>query len=156
MLDEKKLILPNATASESIRQRVKSVPVAALTSSPLWEKARWVAMTFRYHPTSEVPPAMGLIFDNAERALELFREFERVYDHNDRLEDIRISIIEGSPPGQRFGYTIHICPEPDALAMYATAEDVVVDPTLTPSLARWGRFYPVPGSDPMLRPSQGE
>jgi hypothetical protein len=150
MVDEKKIVLANTTASESIRERIKAVPVAALTSSPLWVEARWVGTTFRYHPTSEIPPVMGLVFEKTGPALELFRKLEEAYDHKDRLEEIRISIIEGSPPGQRFGYTVHICPDPDALAMYATAEDIVINPTLTPFLGRWSRFYPVPGSEPML------
>jgi hypothetical protein len=128
----------------------QSLPVARFTTSPLWPNARWRAMSFRWHPTGEAPPVLGLCFEVAEPATKLFLELEGAYNHVDRFEELRISIIEGSPPGQPFGYSVHIYPDPDALAMHATGEDIVLDPKSTRRLGRWNRFYPIPGDPPRL------
>jgi hypothetical protein len=134
----------------TVQQIAKSMPVASFTTSPLWREARWRATTFRWHRESIAPPKMGLVFENAEAGKELFRKLERAYNHIDRFEELRISIIEGSPLGQQPGYTVHICPDPDALAMHATGEDIVLDTELTIRLGRWNRMYPIPGAPPLL------
>jgi hypothetical protein len=135
-----------------VRQHAKTMPAAAFATNPLWPEAKWSATTYMFHPASEVPPIMGLVFENVEAGLEIFREAERQMNHEDRFEEIRISIIEGAVPGQelRPGYSIHICADPDALAAHATTEDFVVDPSIVPFLGQWNRHYPVPGAPPML------
>jgi len=136
-----------------VRQHVKTMPAAAFATHPLWGEARWSATTYKWHPTSEAPPLVGLVFENAEAGLEIFREAERQMNHEDRFEEIRISIIEGAAPGQehRPGYSVHICADPDALCAHATMDDFVVDPTIVPFLGQWNRHYPVPG-EPLLLP----
>lgn len=136
----------------SIHQHAKSMPAAAFTTHPLWVEARWSATTFQWHPTSEAPPIMGLVFDNAEAGKEIFREAERQMNHEDRFEEIRVSIIEGPVPGQelRPGYSVHISPDPEALDMHATGADFVVDPGIIPYLGQWNRHYPVPGMPALL------
>ncbi len=135
-----------------IRQHVKAMPAAVFATHPLWAKAKWSAMTYKFHPTSEAPPIMGLIFENVEAGLEIFREAERQMHHDDQMDEIRVSIIEGPVPGQehRRGYSVHICADPDALSARATMEDFVVDPSIVPFLGQWSRNYPVPGDPPML------
>ncbi|HEV2293553.1 MAG TPA: hypothetical protein VGR35_06835 [Tepidisphaeraceae bacterium] len=138
--------------AERIRQHAKAMPAAAFTTHPLWAEARWSATTFQWHPQSEAPPIMGLVFDNAEAGKEIFREAERQMNHTDRFEEIRVSIIEGLVPGQehRPGYTVHISPDPEALAAHATAEDFVADPKVVLFLGQWNRHYPIPGMPPLL------
>lgn len=128
------------------------MPAAAFTTHPLWSQARWSATTFQWHPKSEAPPIMGLVFDNAEAGKEIFREAERQMNHEDRFEEIRVSIIEGTVPGEerRPGYSVHICADPEALAAHATAADFVVDPSIVPFLGQWNRHYPIPGMPPLL------
>jgi hypothetical protein len=94
---------------------------------------------------------MGLIFDNAEAGL-IFREAKRQMNHEDRFEEIRVSIIDGAAPGeeQRSGYSVHICVDPEALAAQATAKDFVIDPSIVPFLGQWNRHYPVPGQPKLL------
>jgi hypothetical protein len=136
--------------SERVQRHAEAMPIAAFTTSPLWIEARWSATTFRWHPKSEAPPLMGLVFDNADAGLQLFKMLEKAYNHQDRFEEMRVSIIEGSPPDHPYGYSVHICPEPDALAMHATSENLVLESNLTPFLGRWNRMYPAPGSAPLL------
>jgi hypothetical protein len=135
-----------------IRQHAKAMPAAAFTTHALWDEAKWSATTFRWHPTSEAPPIMGLVFDNSEAGVEIFREAERQMNHSDRFEEIRVSIVEGPVPGEerRPGYSVHICADPESLAAHATAEDFVVDPSIVPFLGQWNRHYPIPGTSSML------
>jgi hypothetical protein len=95
---------------------------------------------------------MGLVFDNAETGREIFREAERQMNHEDRFEEIRVAIIEGTVPGQehRPGYSVHISADPEALAAHATFQDFVVDPHIVPFLGRWNRHYPIPGVPSLL------
>ncbi len=135
-----------------VQRHVKTMPAAVFTTHPLWAEAKWSATTYQFHPTGEAPPVMGLVFENVEAGLEIFREAERQMNHEDRFEEIRISIIEGPVPGQehRPGYSVHISADPDALCAHATMNDLVVDPSIVPFLGQWNRHYPVPGAPPML------
>jgi hypothetical protein len=138
--------------AEQVRKHASVMPVAAFTTHPLWAEAAWSATTFQWHPISEEPPLMGLVFDNEEAGLAIFREAERQINHEDRFEEIRISIVEGAVPHQqdRPGYSVHICADPDALAAHATMEDLVVDPSIVPFLGQWNRHYPIPGKPSLL------
>lgn len=138
--------------SAKVQQHAKTMPAAAFTTHPLWAEAKWSATTYQWHPRSEAPPLMGLVFENVEAGLEIFREAERQMNHEDRFEEIRIAIIEGAVPGQehRPGYSIHLCADPEALAAHATMDDFVVDPSIVPFLGQWNRHYPVPGAPSLL------
>lgn len=138
--------------AERVRRHAQSMPAAAFATHPLWAEARWSATTFQWHPTSDAPPIMGLVFDNAEAGKEIFREAERQMNHEDRFEEIRVSIIEGRVPGQelRPGYSVHICADPDALAGHATMAEFVVDSTVVPFLGQWNRHYPILGMPSLL------
>lgn len=142
-----------AKIADRIRKHASAMPAAAFTAHPLWTKAKWSATTFQWHPKSEAPPIMGLVFDNADAGKEIFREAELQMNHEDRFEEIRISIIEGPVSGeeQRPGYSVHICADPEALAAHATAEDFVVDASIVPFLGQWNRHYPVPGQPNLLQ-----
>lgn len=133
-----------------IRQHAGVMPAATFTTDPRWDVAGWSATTFQWHPTSEAPPIMGLVFDNAEAGKGVFADLVAQQSHSDRFEELRVSIIEGSMPGQQAGYTVHLCPDPESLAAYATAEDFVLNPRIIPFLGRWNRAYPTPGSPPLL------
>jgi hypothetical protein len=136
-----------------LKQHVKAMPAAVFATHPLWTAAKWSATTYQWHPTSEAPPVMGLVFENVEAGLEIFREAERQMHHEDQFDEIRISIIEGAVPGQenRPGYSVRICADPDALCAHATLEDFVVDPSIVPFLGQWNRHYPIPAT-PLLLP----
>lgn len=135
-----------------IRLHTQAMPAAAFATHSLWAEAKWSGTTFKWHPMGSAPPIMGLVFNNAEAGMEIFREAERRMNHEDRFEEIRVAIIEGPVAGQDYrpGYSIHISPDPDALAMHATGADFVVDPIIVPLLGQWNRHYPVPGMPALL------
>jgi hypothetical protein len=126
-------------------------PVAAFTTSPLWSEAKWSSTTFQWHPTSQAPPIMGIVFDDAEKGKELFRAFAKSCNHSDRFEELRISIIEGSPEGQPFGYSVHIGPEMEMLQAMATAEDIEITNATMPFFGQVNRMYPVVGHPNLLQ-----
>jgi hypothetical protein len=126
-------------------------PICRFLRNPLWDDANWSATTFAWHPTSEAPPVMGLLFDNGAAAEKLFTGLAADYNHSDRFEELRISIIEGSmTPDQPHGYSVHLCPDPEALAAQATVDGVVLSDRPIQRASRWNRMYPIPGSLPLL------
>lgn len=144
-----------AQIASRVRQCTQAMPAAAFTTHPLWVEARWSATTFQWHPTSDAPPIMGLVFDNAAAGLQIFSDAAQQMNHADRFDEIRVSIIEGVPDElseqqSRPGYSVHICPDPEALAAHATMDDFVLDPRVVPFLGQWNRHYPVPGQPALL------
>ncbi len=149
-----------SSIAERVKQHAAAMPAAAFVTHPRWEEAKWSATTFQWHPTSEAPPIMGIVFDNAEAGQAIFRDSEPHLNHVDRFEGICISIIEdhapGNPdpasPGQehRPGYTVHLYPDPDSLAAHATMDGLVLDPPIVPLLGQWNRHYPIPGHPALL------
>lgn len=137
---------------DRVKQHVETMPAAKFATHPLWAEGNWNATTFQWHPTSEAPPFMGLVFENQEAGLEIFRSVLDTMNHEDRFEEIRISIIEGAVPGQehRPGYSVHLCADPEALEAHATFDEFVVDRTIVPFLGQWNRHYPVPGQPSLL------
>ncbi len=138
--------------AERIQRHASTMPAAEFATNPLWAEAQWCATTFQWHPTSEAPPLMGLVFENEEAGLEIFRSVEDKMNHEDRFEEIRISIVEGAVPGQelRPGYSVHLCADPEALEAHATFDDFVVDRSIVPFLGQWNRHYPIPGQPSLL------
>jgi hypothetical protein len=112
----------------------------------------WIAATFRWHPTSEAPPIMGLIFADAEAARELFRVWTDAKGHGDELDELRVAIVEGDVPGQAPGYSVHLCPDPEAIAISAMA----FGKSLPDKLEYTGqirRMHPQHGNDPTMMPT---
>ena len=132
------------------RQYAAEMPAAAFTTDPLWMKANWSATTFQWHPTSDAPPVMGLVFDDAQTGKHLFQSYAKKINHTDRFEELRVAIIEGSPEGQPDGYSVHLCPDQESLAAFATTQGEVLKPETVLLLGRWNRMYPTPGSAPLL------
>ena len=133
-----------------VEQLFSRSPVSVFTTNPLWAEAKWSSTTFQWHPTSQAPPIMGIVFENAEKGKELFRTFTKSCNHSDRFEELRISIIEGSPEGQRFGYSVHIGPEMEMLQAMATAEDIEITNATMPFFGQVNRMYPNPGQPNLL------
>ncbi len=116
----------------------------------------WSGTTFAFHPTSEVPPIFGLTFHNAEAGRAIFRQWTSVRGHNDELEELRVSVIEGDAPGHRPGYAVHLCPDPDNVMTRATAMDEVANEAELRSVGIADRMYPPGGKSEMLEQFKAE
>lgn len=124
--------------------------VVRFVNSPLWDNAAWVATTFRWHPASEAPPILGLIFADAPSGEELFRQWVSECGNADELEELRVSIIEGDITGQFAGYSIHISPDPESILIRATAMGVVLDSRPLVWTGRVNRMRSLHGAPAML------
>lgn len=118
-------------------------------ADPRWARAHWSATTFRWHPRSQAPAVMGLVFDNALAGQDLFSGWVAEHGNADPLDEIRVAIIEGDIDGLRPGYTVHLSGDIEGIFARATTEGVVV-PDPLPWMSRVNRMHPVPGSPPML------
>ncbi len=83
------------------------------TFEKLWEEANWIATGFAFSPNNQ--GAIGLVFENKEPALEIFRQWQAKLGKIDVDELLRIAIIEGDISGQEPGYTIHLTSNLDAI-----------------------------------------
>lgn len=135
---------------ESVREHEKILPAATWMIHPGWLMAGWSAMAYQWHPTSEAPPVLGLAFENPEVGREIFQCWINRHGHQDELDEIRISCIEGDVPGQDPGYSIHICPDPDNALVRATMEGVVLDMLPFTLLGQVRRFHPLEGESVAL------
>jgi hypothetical protein len=135
---------------EHVRAHEKLLPAAAWMLDPLWLLAGWSATAFRWHPASEAPPIMGLVFDNGELGRQLFGNWREQWGNTDGLEEIRISIIEGEVPGQDPGYSVHICAHPENFLVRATAGATVIKDIPVSLFGQVRRMHPLPGTPPLL------
>lgn len=76
--------------------------------SPLWFEALWCATTFQWHPTSQMPPLMGVVFANWTKGIELFNLWVNAVGNGDEDDDLRVAILLGNVGQQRPGYSIRI------------------------------------------------
>lgn len=126
------------------------LPAVNWITHRLWDEASWSATTFCWHPTGDAPPVMGLVFDKADEARQLFRDWTRKHGNRDELEEIKITIIEGDVPGEKPGYSVHLCPDPENSLVRATGEGVVLHELPLALLGQVRRMNPIPGSTPLL------
>jgi len=130
--------------------------VTKFLTNPTWDSAEWVATTFRWHPTGDAPPIMGIVFEMGNEGKAVFETWTKEYGNQDPTSELRISIVEGSPEGQRYGYSVHICPDPETILARATMDGVVVDLSKMVRFGRVNRMYPIPGQPNLLKRFQRE
>jgi hypothetical protein len=139
-----------ADLRERHKEFEKRCPILGFAMNPLWDKAGWKATTYKFHPTNEAPPVMGICFKDPEAGRAIFQDLKKNFNQLDRFEELRISIIEGSPQGQQFGYSVHLGPDPENLKAIAEGEGIELDPRYLALTGRWTRAYPIPGNPPLL------
>jgi len=130
--------------------RKVALPAVRFLASDEWRNVEWSGTTFRCHPTSEAPPVMGLVFDNALAGEAIFRNWTKCADNRDVHEELRITIVEGEFTNSRPGYIVHLCPDPQNTLAHATAEGIVFDVEQFGSLCRANRMDFLPDIPPML------
>jgi len=84
----------------------KVLYVTGVINTELWDKAIWMGTAILSDKKSA--PYLGLLFQNREAAIEIFKQWNKDFGHKDIYEEIRIAVIEGDIPKQEHGYTVHI------------------------------------------------
>jgi|SRR5579862_2817856 len=125
----------------------KEHTVKEFITSPLWDKARWIATTFRWHPTGGAPPVMALCFQNGNSAHELFSKWA---ESGLSANSLRVSIIEGEIPGEKFGYSIQICADLAATVAQPMKEGAILDSSTFLLPSRVNRMHPAIGLPPLI------
>lgn len=70
--------------------RVKNVSVIR---QHLWDEAGWGGVLYMVPPST--PPLMGFIFNNADKAKAIFKDWNETFGKEDKDETIRVSMIRG-------------------------------------------------------------
>jgi hypothetical protein len=84
----------------------KDYKILSLINIPLWEKAKWRATAYMYHPESN--PILVLCFKNPEAAKQIFKEWRSKLGQVDEDEQLRVSIITGIDKKHPSSYNVVI------------------------------------------------
>jgi hypothetical protein len=101
-----------------------------------WTRAMWRATLFMSHRDPQVPPCLGIAFENGELGKEVFRELRNVIGDDDTFDELQISIIEGDIPGEEPGYSVHVFSEPDNTAKRIGKPPLLGDITIASKVHR--------------------
>lgn len=101
------------------------LPVTGFLGSDQWDRAGWQGTTFRWHPTGDAPPVMGLVFADADAGKAVFGEWVVRGGNGDPYEELSITVLEGPALGQGPGYIVHL--GADARSAQAHATDIGID-----------------------------
>lgn len=116
----------------------KVLYVTGVINLELWDKAIWAGTAVLSDMKSA--PYLGLLFENREAAIEIFKQWNKDFGHKDIYEEIRISIIEGDISGEEHGYTVHICTNQDNLISKCKKLNLKIDKTLFVLISRFKRI----------------
>ena len=75
----------------------------------LWTKARWRGMWYESRP-GELP-RVGLFFEDADAGATIFQEWRQRFGTVDQFDELRISFVFGSIPGEPPGYSVVLSPD---------------------------------------------
>jgi hypothetical protein len=131
---------------------VKTDPSMYLTGPidiGLWNRARWSGAIFMWAP--DLPPVLGLAFQDAAAGREIFETWRERYGERDAYEELRVAVIEGDVPAEPPGYSVHIGTEPDAAVRRFRAAGFDADPTLLAMITRIQRMTPSPNAENLLQ-----
>ena len=74
-----------------------------------WQKAKWRGMFYEL-PADDLP-RVGLFFDDGDAGATIFREWRERFGSLDQFDELRISFVFGSIPGEPAGYSVVLSPD---------------------------------------------
>ncbi len=88
----------------------------ALIDKELWDSAKWKDTAFLLPADGDGQAGIGLMFENMDAALEIFKKWNEVLGQSDSKDLLRVSIVSGEHPSKKIsGYTVHFTTNPDSL-----------------------------------------
>ena len=75
-----------------------------------WRTAQWRGMFYEL-PADDLP-RVGLFFDDGDAGASIFREWRERFGIVDQFDELRISFVFGSIPGEPAGYSVVLSPDP--------------------------------------------
>ncbi|MDM0822423.1 hypothetical protein [Clostridium perfringens] len=104
----------------------------------LWNKAGWRGVAFASN--GESSPYMGLVFENREVAIEIFKEWLDRFGKKDIYDEIRVCIIEGEFDAEDYGYTVHINTNIDNMLSKCKENNLNPNSTLITTIGRFNHM----------------
>jgi len=87
----------------------KTLFISELIKQSDWEKSKWKnGIGYLWAENNEKPPVLILFFETIKQGQELFSSLINKIGQEDKLERLRVSIIEGEVPNQKSGYFVLI------------------------------------------------
>lgn len=87
----------------------KSLFISGLINQEDWDKANWKnGAGYLWTELNESPPILVLLFETLEKGQDLFKSLIKKLSRDDKIDRLRISIVEGAVPNQKNGYFITI------------------------------------------------
>lgn len=116
----------------------KAMCVTTVIDMDLWNRADWRGTAVLSDGQSA--PYLGLLFENREVAIKIFKQWNENFGDKDIYEEIRIAIIEGDIPGEAHGYTVHITTNQENLVSKCKKLNLEIDKTLFVIINRFRRI----------------
>jgi hypothetical protein len=116
-----------------------------------WDDAGWRGTAFLHDPEGRVPPCLGVVFDNIKVGKEIFSAWLRRLGSVDKLDELRISIVEGEIPGTAPGYSVHVSSDPSHASSLVRAEGTGLGSATAIIVSRVHRMTPEPASPHLTR-----
>lgn len=93
----------------------KTLFVSGLIDHIKWDTAKWNnGVSYLFSADGDLPPVFTVLFENLDLGVEIFQELIEKIGSVDENERLRLSIIEGDAPNQKFGYFVTIGENVDA------------------------------------------
>jgi tetratricopeptide (TPR) repeat protein len=91
----------------------RDIQTVSVIREPLWNRAEWWGTGFLTTPDGRHPPALGLVFRDAEAGKEIFEHWRRELGTTDKDERLRIAIVRGISAADPYSYRILVGPDPE-------------------------------------------
>lgn len=84
-----------------------------------WDEAKWIGTLFMcYPPGPDVPPPLlGLAYENASAANDIFQSWHKRYGADDIKDDLKITIVRGISRDNPSAYAVMVSPNLDNLPL---------------------------------------
>jgi hypothetical protein len=106
------------TAPQSLRDAAKAKHSNTRWVSPIdarkWDSAKWNGTMFLWQEGAGAPaPILGLAYQNADAAKDIFRSLRKRYGQDDRKDDLRITIVRGISKDNPAAYGVMVGANPN-------------------------------------------
>ena len=99
---------PPRDLTDRERLRHSDMRVTSPIDIRLWDRAKWRATLFSWHPSS--PPILDIAFERPDSGLEIFKEWLGLWGSDDKDDRLRVAIISGVSSAHPGSYSVIIGP----------------------------------------------
>lgn len=105
-------------APKELREAVRAKHSKTRWVSPIdtqkWDKAKWNGTIFSWSPAEAgaPPPILGLAYENASAARDIFKAWRKRYGDEDIKDDLQITIVRGISKGNPVAYAVMVSQNP--------------------------------------------